>query len=34
VKPVEIDSLWSYVGSVNGWKADATNSDSSGAKAK
>jgi mono/diheme cytochrome c family protein len=23
VKPVEIDALWKYIGSVNGWKADA-----------
>jgi mono/diheme cytochrome c family protein len=30
VKPVEIDALWNYIGSVNGWKADAPDSDRSG----
>jgi mono/diheme cytochrome c family protein len=30
VKPVEIDALWKYIGSVNGWKADAADSDRSG----
>jgi mono/diheme cytochrome c family protein len=34
VQPTDIDALWSYVGSVNGWKADAANSGSSDVKAK
>ncbi len=33
VKPEEIDAIWIYIGSVNGWGSDAAGSDSSGAKA-